>query len=251
MSAPANRLKSWFILWYPLTVLVIGLLSIAMIVQRGLASAWVGTLLSVLPFVGLYLRATFSKHMARTSHRLPVLTLITALGGLWAAYRYIQGGMVETWATPLAAVAVVGFFLFDFWYSSFGRQLSEQLRVGELLPEFTAEDADGNPVSSLSLRGKPALFMFYRGNWCPFCMAQVREIVERYRELIDRGVEVALISPQPHDLTRRVAEIFDVPFNFWVDKGLKAARALEIVDDLQRPSGDSSRPTARTRSCPR
>ena len=234
---PVNRLKSLFVIWYPLAVILIVLASAASMIIQGPSLAWAGPLLTALPFIGLYLRAVTSKTMARTSHSLPLLVLVTAAGGVLAAYGYWRGGFASHGALLAAAVGVAGFFLFDFWYSSFGRRVNDCLATGKIMPDFEARALDGSTVRASDLRGHPALFMFYRGNWCPFCMAQVREITDRYRELAQRGVTIALISPQPTELTQRVAGIFDVPVKFWVDPDLEAANTLGITSEYGVPAG--------------
>jgi len=232
-----NRLKALFVTLYPPLVIVIGVASIAGLVFSGARTAWAGALLTVLPFVGLYLRATLSQNLARTSHSLPLLSLLTVGGGAVAIYGFWHTGLSALLPLCAAAIGVAGFFLYDFWYSSFGRRLNDRLAIGRVLPDFHAADAHGRAVRASDLRGRPVLYMFYRGNWCPFCMAQVKEITQRYRELADRGVDLVLISPQPTELTQRVAEMFGVPCRFWVDSDLSAARELGIVHDEGIPPG--------------
>ena len=229
--------KSMFILAYPLAVLLIAGWSAWELATGGPVLSWGGALLTVIPFIGLYIRAVTSETLARTTHSLPVLSALTLAGGAMAAWGFVDGEGRDTPALGLALAGVAGFFLYDFWYSSFGRRINERLAPGEQLPRFTARDLEGREVSSDDLLGQPALFMFYRGNWCPFCRAQVKEIIGRYRELLDRGVRVALVSPGDHDLTRRVADIFNIPFNFWVDEDLAAARTLGIADVDGVPAG--------------
>ncbi len=136
-----------------------------------------------------------------------------------------------------ALIAAAGFVLFVNWYSWFNRPVNRCIQRGERLPDFEATNRNGDSVSTAQFAGQPALLMFYRGNWCPICMAQIREIADGYRGLIERGVKVVLISPQPHDLTERVAQMYDVPFDFWIDEGAAAARKLGIVHTDGVPAG--------------
>lgn len=236
-----NKAKSLFVIVYPILVLLIAGGAIAGMIFSGVRMAWGGALLTVLPFVGLYVRATRSGSLARTSRRLPVLSAMTLLGGAVAVYGFVMAGSQALLPLVAALVGVAGFFLFDFWYSSFGRTISEALAVGNTLPDFSARDLEGGTVRASGMRGRPALYMFYRGNWCPFCMAQVREITERYREIADLGAEIVLISPQTTELTQRVAEMFDVPCHFWVDQELAAATQLGLRHDDGVPAGPLAR----------
>lgn len=232
-----RKARSVFILWYPLGVVAIAAVSAWRLATGGDRWLWGGALLTVLPFIGLYVRAVTADTLARTTHSLPLLSALCLAGVAMAGWGFVAGGLRGYLPLALALAGAAGFFLYDFWYSSFGRRVNERLAPGRVLPGFRARDLEGRSVGSQDLRGRPALYMFYRGNWCPFCRAQVREITDRYRELTDRGVEVALVSPGDHDLTRRVAEIFEIPFHFWVDEDLAAARALGIVDEEGVPRG--------------
>ena len=92
-------------------------------------------------------------------------------------------------------------------------------------------------MSSESFLGQPTAFVFIRGNWCPLCVAQVRELAAEYQSLAARGIGVALISPQPLDETRALAERFGVDFRYLTDPGAAAAASLGIRHDGGVPPG--------------
>ncbi len=37
--------------------------------------------------------------------------------------------------------------------------------VGDIAPDFTLDEADGDSVSLAALRGQPVVLIFYRGGW--------------------------------------------------------------------------------------
>jgi peroxiredoxin len=147
----------------------------------------------------------------------------------------------DDWAAAAGAgvVGLGGSVAYDRWYSRFGRDPSAELRVGGELPDVTFSDLDGAPVSTAELRGAPTALFFFRGNWCPFCMAQVRAVADGYRELERAGVRVAMVSPQPDAQTRELAERVGARVDFLRDPGLAGARRLGIVDDRGVPAGVS------------
>ena len=110
-----------------------------------------------------------------------------------------------------------------------GRPLPEILRPGNMLPDFTAVDENGDPVSSTDLHGASAVMLFVRGNWCPFCSRQVANLTQHYQALNKRGARLILITPKPLETTRRVAEFFEFDFDFWLDKDLAVARKLGLL----------------------
>ena len=131
-----------------------------------------------------------------------------------------------------ASVALSGallFVLYVFWYSRFGRIPSGDLAVGSKLPEFELRDSFGNQFRSEELSGSPAVLMFYRGNWCPLCMAQIKEIADRYKDLEAMGIKVVLVSPQPDEQSRKLATMHNVPFRFLIDEGNALGRSLGIA----------------------
>lgn len=109
------------------------------------------------------------------------------------------------------------------------RAVPEQLRPGRTLPAFEALDERGNAVRATDLRGRPAVLLFVRGNWCPFCTRQVADLTAYYKEIGDLGARLILVTPKPLQTTRRVAEFFDVQFDFWLDEDLRATRQLGLL----------------------
>ncbi len=110
-----------------------------------------------------------------------------------------------------------------------GRPVPSALRRGRPLPDFKAEDEQGDPVRSTELHGAPAVLIFVRGSWCPFCSAQVENLTRHYKDIVDAGARLILVTPKPLETTRRVAEFFEVEFDFWLDESLQVARQLGLV----------------------
>ena len=173
----------------------------------------------------------------RTSENLPFLLLLSAIGVMVVAWEYFMEGVAGLAPLAVALVNAAIMLLYVFWYSRFGRIESMQLGVGNKLPQFRLQDAAGSAVGSDDLGGAPAVLLFYRGNWCPLCMAQIREIVSRYQEMAEMGINVVLISPQPDEHTKTLAGMHNVPFHFVVDADNKLAESLGIAIDNGVPFG--------------
>ena len=231
-----NILKSIFISGFLMLSIAIVGVALWMLLQNRSPIGWMGVSLTAAPFLAVISWLMFSKSTARTSAHFPVLNIVGAAGvGLagWSWLRQDAGPL-----PPILALAGwFGFLLYSYWYSRLGRKQSAKLTIGNKLPTFVLKDVDGNRVDSASLTGKPSILMFYRGNWCPLCMAQIKELVGRYRDLEALGVRIALISPQPHDNTVELAEKYQVNFDFLTDEGNKAARVLGIAVENGIPMG--------------
>lgn len=223
-----NRLKSLYISSYVTLAFASVAFAIYMLTTTSLRYQPLGALVANLPIAALMAHLFLVKTLARTSANLFLPIAISAAGAAITLY----GLSVEPLHTLLVAaslgVGLCGLLIYVFWYSRFEGRNHSTLSVGQTLPEFELEDDNGLSVSSSQFSGKPALWIFYRGNWCPLCMAQIKEVASQYQALAERGIEVILISPQPHKQTASLAQRFDVPFHFLVDKDNRAAKHLQI-----------------------
>lgn len=110
-----------------------------------------------------------------------------------------------------------------------GRTVPAILRRGKPLPDFVAADESGDPVRSTELHGSPVVMLFVRGSWCPFCSSQVADLSVHYKDIVDLGARLILVTPKPLETTRRVAEFFEVEFDFWLDADLAVAKQLGLL----------------------
>ena len=123
------------------------------------------------------------------------------------------------------------------WVARRGRRpVPAQLKPGRPLPDFHATDEQGDPVRSTALHGSPAVILFVRGNWCPFCSAQVSNLTKYYKDIIDLGATLILLTPKPLETTRRVARFFEVEFDFWLDDSLLVTEQLGLLHEAGVPS---------------
>jgi peroxiredoxin len=114
--------------------------------------------------------------------------------------------------------------------------IARELRPGNPLPDFQAMDESGKIVHSRDLLGAPAVILFVRGNWCPFCTRQVEDLTRYYKDITSSGARLILITPKPLQTTRRVAEFFKVDFDFWLDESLAIARRFGLVQKARVPA---------------
>jgi len=230
-----NAIKSIFVSLYMMMAILVSVYAVQLLLATRDYMTWGGVLLVYAPFLVILSWLMIARNMARTSSRFPVLIILGIAGVIASAWGYLQGG--DQIAPVLAIAGFAAFLAYDYWYSSFGRGHSDQIGVGQPLPAVTLRNTAGEAISSASLTDKPTVWIFYRGNWCPLCMAQIKEVAAQYQQLDELGVRVALVSPQPHKFTVGLARKFDVFFDFLTDEGNRAARALGIDHDFGVPMG--------------
>ncbi|WP_430810931.1 MULTISPECIES: redoxin domain-containing protein [unclassified Carboxylicivirga] len=83
--------------------------------------------------------------------------------------------------------------------STYYQKLSEKITkleavaVGEMAPDFTMNDTEGNPVSLSSFKGKYMLLDFW-ASWCGPCRRENPNVVKLYDEFKDKGFDILGIS---------------------------------------------------------
>jgi peroxiredoxin len=78
-----------------------------------------------------------------------------------------------------------------------------RVAVGRPVPAFEALDDEGRPFAVASLRGRPFLLKFFRGHWCPYCVAELRRWRELAPELEAHGVTVVAVCAEAADEIRK------------------------------------------------
>lgn len=230
-----NLLKSMFISIYMMLVSALTAYAGWHFYQENFADRWFGVLLTTAPILIVFSRLMMFRRTARTSARLPLINLTAVIGfGITVKAAIVGHGLLFP---LLGAVGWAGLVLYIRWYSKLDRVESPLLKPGAELPRLVLKDTNLIPVRSDELTDKPTLWLFYRGNWCPLCMAQIKELAEKHRDFMERGVRVVLVSPQPVTHTASLSDNYPVGFDFLVDEGNSAARILGISDPHGVPMG--------------
>ena len=112
------------------------------------------------------------------------------------------------------------------------------LPAGAVMPDGDLLDVHGASTSLTRLRvGKPAVVMFYRGAWCPYCNIALRTYqIELVPALTERGFELIAVSPQKPDGSLTSAQSNELTFTVASDPGNEIAAAVGIMSE---PSPDS------------
>ena len=81
-----------------------------------------------------------------------------------------------------------------------------RLAPGDPAPEFTLPDADGNPVSLSSYRGRRVIVYCYPAALTPGCTTQAVDFTAAAGELAEAGLDIIGISPDPPAKLQRFRE---------------------------------------------
>ena len=233
-----NLIKSIFIFIAPAWLVVVVVLGVSGLLKSYGLLFNIGIIASALPLILFFSYIMLFKKLARTSEYLLIVLIPSFIGYIMVFSIFMTGSEYQRLVGMIFSLsAFLITFLYVFWYSNNRRVIVDTLANNQQLPEFMVKDADGNKVSSNTFKNKKSLIFFYRGNWCPLCMAQIKEVANSYQQLAQQGTKIILISPQPHSNSKSLANKFDVPFLFLVDKNSQVAKQLGILAENGLPFG--------------
>lgn len=138
--------------------------------------------------------------------------------------------MVETLAGQAAAEALSAFASEQAGLDAAGIPAGVA-KPGTPMPDGDLTTADGKSVSLTELRdGRPAVVVFYRGAWCPFCNVTLRTYqAQLVRPLAERGVVLIAVSPQKPDGSLTMRETHQLEYAVVSDPDNQIAGHLGIL----------------------
>ncbi|UII80340.1 peroxiredoxin-like family protein [Flagellimonas sp. CMM7] len=106
------------------------------------------------------------------------------------------------------------------------------LKVGEKAPDFVLPNALGDSISlSESLKSGPVILKFYRGEWCPLCNLDLREVQQYMGQIKKFNATVMAISPQKPDDALSMTQKNELEFEVLSDSDQKVIQAYHLQFD--------------------
>ncbi|MBM1106029.1 AhpC/TSA family protein [Aurantibacter crassamenti] len=106
------------------------------------------------------------------------------------------------------------------------------LSVGEKAPDFTLLNAIGKEVSlSEMLKTSTVIIKFYRGEWCPICNLDLREVQNKLPQIKSLGATLLAISPQNPDEALTAIEKNNLDFEVLSDVNQNVIKSYNLQFD--------------------
>ena len=104
------------------------------------------------------------------------------------------------------------------------------LKVGTRVPDLSFQDQAGKTVElGARLAEGPAVLIYYRGGWCPYCNAHLGKLKELEEPLGALGYRVLAVSPDRPEKLRESMEEIEPGYTLLSDASMAGARALGIA----------------------
>ena len=126
-------------------------------------------------------------------------------------------------------------FLFVFTLSA--QEKPEGLFINSKAPDFKAVDQNGNNIrlKDMVKNGNVVLF-FYRGNWCPYCSRQLKQLQDSLELFVEKGVQVVAITPEKTEGITKMIEKSNASFPIIHDEEGKIMKAYDVRFELDEKS---------------
>ena len=109
------------------------------------------------------------------------------------------------------------------------------LKVGDSIPDVTLRAVEDKEVRLRKLvADKPAVLVFYRGGWCPFCNLHLQSLAGIQDDLAREGVQLIAISMDQPSKLRETMQKDKLDYTLLSDSDARAVKAFGIsykVDD--------------------
>ena len=102
------------------------------------------------------------------------------------------------------------------------------MNIGDIAPDFSLQDKNGNQVRLSDFAGKKVVLYFYPKDNTPGCTRQACAFAAAYDEFKKRNIAVIGISKDSVESHRKFAEKHDLPFILLADPELQAIQAYGV-----------------------
>jgi peroxiredoxin Q/BCP len=125
------------------------------------------------------------------------------------------------------SVSLISFTLFSFIYIM--SKGSSKLKVGDIAPDFSLKNQNGETVSLSDYTGKSNIVIFfYPKDDSPGCTAEACSFRDRYDVFKEKGAEVIGISKDDTQSHSGFAQKHGLPFELLSDTGGKVAKEFGV-----------------------
>lgn len=109
------------------------------------------------------------------------------------------------------------------------------LNLNDQAPDFSAKDQNGKTVSLKNeLKKGAVVLVFYRGQWCPFCNRQLKQLEDSLSLIKEKGATLLTITPEKEENISKTISKTKATYSILHDEGLKIMNSYDVtfqVDD--------------------
>lgn len=106
------------------------------------------------------------------------------------------------------------------------------MKKGDIVPNISLKDQNGNDFSFEELKGKAFVVYFYPKDFTPGCTKEACNFRDSYEDFKELGAEVVGISADSEDSHSSFADKYKLPYILLSDEDKKARKAFGVQPNL-------------------
>jgi len=116
---------------------------------------------------------------------------------------------------------------------SFAQTVPKGITVNQDAPDFSAKDQNGRIVS---LKGQikkgPVVLVFYRGQWCPYCNRQLKNLEDSLPYITARGATLIAVTPESPENVSKTIQKTKASYPILHDEGLRIMNSYDVAFEV-------------------
>jgi thioredoxin-dependent peroxiredoxin len=106
------------------------------------------------------------------------------------------------------------------------------VKIGEIAPNFTLPDQDGQPFTLSSQKGKIVVLYFYPKDFTSGCTKEACHFRDAYEGFTEVGVEVIGVSADSQESHRKFMDAYMLPFTLLSDMKSEVKKLYGVAGHL-------------------
>jgi thioredoxin-dependent peroxiredoxin len=119
------------------------------------------------------------------------------------------------------------------------------LKAGDIAPEFTTKNQNGQEIKLTDFKGKKLILYFYPKDNTPGCTAESCNLSDHYNSFLKKGFEVMGVSTDDEKSHKNFIKKYNLPFDLLVDTDKKLVNLYGVYGE-KKMYGKSYMGTIRT-----
>lgn len=100
--------------------------------------------------------------------------------------------------------------------------------IGDIAPDFTLHDSEGNEVSLSDFRGKKVVLYFYPKDDTKGCTQEACEFRDSFPEFGKLNAVILGVSPDPVKSHKKFSEKYELPFTILADEEKEVVQTYDV-----------------------
>ncbi len=101
------------------------------------------------------------------------------------------------------------------------------LKIGDMAPDFSGKNQDGELITLKQFKGKKLVLYFYPKDNTPGCTAEACDLRDNYQRFIEKGYAVVGVSKDSEKSHKGFIEKHNLPFPLISDTGAEILKAYD------------------------